>query len=80
MSDNAAPAVDAEMQQFQDDLLQSVREFKAGNFACIAQIEPHHMDKKCKPRIVETNKPYAAPSSLTADISGNVKRGRPLPT
>ena len=40
MSNNAAPAADAEMQQFQDDLLQSIREFKAGNFACVTKIEP----------------------------------------
>jgi len=40
MSNNAAPAVDAEMQQFQEDLLLSVREFKAGNFARVTQIEP----------------------------------------
>lgn len=39
MSHNAAPAVDAEMQQFQDDLLQSIREFKAGKFARVTQIE-----------------------------------------
>ena len=44
MSNNAAPAVDAEMQQFQDDLLQSVREFKAGNFACVTRIEPCVVD------------------------------------
>ena len=30
---------DAEMLQFQNDLLQSVREFKAGNFARISHIE-----------------------------------------
>ena len=40
MSNNAAPAVDAEMQQFQYDLLQSVREFKAGNFEKTAQFVP----------------------------------------
>ena len=33
------PQVDAEMLQFQVDLLQSVREFKAGTFARITQVQ-----------------------------------------
>lgn len=36
----AATLADAEMQQFQDDLLQSVREFKTGKFARITKVEP----------------------------------------
>lgn len=32
--------IDAETQQFHNDLLQSVREFKAGNYARVTQIEP----------------------------------------
>ena len=30
---------DAEMQQFQEDLLQSVREFRAGKFARVTQVQ-----------------------------------------
>jgi hypothetical protein len=37
MSKNAVPVIDAETQQFHDDLLQSVREFKAGKFARVTQ-------------------------------------------
>ena len=44
MLNNAVPAKDAEMQQFQDDLLQSIREFKDGNFACVTHIEPCVVD------------------------------------
>lgn len=44
MSNNAVPAVDAEIQQFQDDLLQSVREFKAGKFARVTKIETEVSD------------------------------------
>jgi hypothetical protein len=46
MSNNAAPAVDAEMQQFQDDLLQSIREFKEGNFAKITKINTEVANEK----------------------------------
>ena len=38
MSNNTVPVIDAETQQFHDDLLQSVREFKAGHFANIPRI------------------------------------------
>jgi hypothetical protein len=77
MLNNAVPAKDAEMQQFQDDLLQSIREFKDGNFACVTQIEPHNVNEYCKPRIREANKSHVVPNNLTADISGKVKRGLP---
>jgi len=45
MSNNAAPAVDAEMQQFQDDLLQSIREFKAGCLKSITRNQPRFVDE-----------------------------------
>lgn len=77
MSNKGAPAVDAEMQQFQDDLLQSIQEFKDGNFACVTQIEPHNVDEYCKPRMREAKKSHVVPNNLTADISGKVKRGLP---
>ncbi len=38
MANKGSHAVDAEMQLFQDDLLQSVREFKAGDFAFVTEI------------------------------------------
>lgn len=36
----AASAVDGEMLQFQNDLMQSVREFKAGRHSRITQVQP----------------------------------------
>ena len=45
MSNNAAPAVDAEMQQFQDDLLQSVREFKAGCLKSVINSQSRFVDE-----------------------------------
>ena len=39
MSHNAVPVIDAETEQFHEDLLQSIREFKVGNFARITKIE-----------------------------------------
>jgi hypothetical protein len=43
MSNNAAPAVDAEMQQFQDDLLLSIREFKSSE---LVKAILHHLMAK----------------------------------
>ena len=40
MSKSATPVVDAETQQFYDDLLQSVREFKAGYLKKIPRNQP----------------------------------------
>ena len=45
MSNDVAPAEDAEMQQFQDDLLQSVREFKAGCLKSVINSQSRFVDE-----------------------------------
>jgi putative transcriptional regulator len=78
-STNTAPVVDAEMQQFQDDLLQSVREFKAGKFASITQIEPT-MASKVRQSVGVTQAKFAALLGVSVRTLQEWEQGRREPT
>jgi putative transcriptional regulator len=78
-STNTAPVVDAEMQQFQDDLLQSVREFKAGKFARITQIEPT-MASKVRQSVGVTQAKFAALLGVSVRTLQEWEQGRREPT
>jgi putative transcriptional regulator len=78
-STNTAPVVDAEMQQFQEDLLQSVREFKAGKFARATQIEPT-MASKVRQSVGVTQAKFAALLGVSVRTLQEWEQGRREPT
>jgi putative transcriptional regulator len=78
-STNTAPVVDAEMQQFQDDLLQSVHEFKAGKFARVTQIEPT-MASKVRQSVGVTQAKFAALLGVSVRTLQEWEQGRREPT
>jgi putative transcriptional regulator len=78
-STNTAPVVDAEMQQFQEDLLQSVREFKAEKFARITQIEPT-MASKVRQSVGVTQAKFAALLGVSVRTLQEWEQGRREPT
>lgn len=75
----AAPHADAEMQKFQDDLLQSVREFKAGKFARVTQIEPT-MASKVRQSVGVTQAKFAALLGVSVRTLQEWEQGRREPT
>jgi putative transcriptional regulator len=78
-STNIASVVDAEMQQFQDDLLQSVREFKEGKFARVTQIEPT-MASKVRQSVGVTQAKFAALLGVSVRTLQEWEQGRREPT
>jgi putative transcriptional regulator len=78
-STNTASVVDVEMQQFQDDLLQSVREFKAGKFARVTQIEPT-MASKVRQSVGVTQAKFAALLGVSVRTLQEWEQGRREPT
>ena len=78
-STQTEPLVDAEMQQFQDDLLQSVREFKAGKFARVTQIEPT-MAAKVRHSVGVTQAKFATLLGVSVRTLQEWEQGRREPT
>jgi putative transcriptional regulator len=78
-SKHVEPLIDVEMRQFQDDLLQSVREFKAGKFARVTQIEPT-MASKVRQSVGVTQAKFAALLGVSVRTLQEWEQGRREPT
>ena len=73
------PAADAEMKQFQADLLQSVREYKAGNFARKTEVTPTDA-QQARARMALSQSQFAKLLGVSVRTLQEWEQGRKKPT
>lgn len=71
--------IDDETQQFHADLLQSIREFKAGNYARVTKIEPT-MAARVRQSVGMTQAKFAALLGVSVRTLQEWEQGRREPT